>query len=48
MVKKESKVSKLLYAVRRRGIDIDRIYTEDVQSPINDSGLTEEDQESSE
>jgi len=41
MAKKESRVSKLLYAIRRRGVDVDRIYLDDVQTPIDDSGLTE-------
>jgi hypothetical protein len=42
MSKKESRVSRLLYAIRKRGVDIDRIYIDDVQTPIDDSGLTEQ------
>jgi hypothetical protein len=30
---KENRVSKLLYAIRRRGIDVDQIYVTDVQTP---------------
>lgn len=41
MVKKENRVARLLYAIRRKGIDIDRIYIEEVQTPIDDSGLTD-------
>jgi peptidoglycan hydrolase CwlO-like protein len=40
MVKKDTRISKLLYALRKRGVDIDRVYIEDVQTPIDDSGLT--------
>jgi hypothetical protein len=40
MIKKETRVSKLLYALRKRGVDIDRVYVADVQTPIDDSGLT--------
>jgi hypothetical protein len=38
IVKKES--SKLLYALRKRGVAIDRVYGEDTHTPIDDSGLT--------
>lgn len=33
---KENKVSKLLYAMRKRGIDVDQIYIADVQTPMSD------------
>jgi hypothetical protein len=38
IVKKEN--SKLLYALRKRGVGIDRVYGEDTHTPIDDSGLT--------
>lgn len=34
---KESRVSRLLYAMRRRGIDVDQIYVADVQTPMEES-----------
>jgi uncharacterized protein YydD (DUF2326 family) len=38
IVKKEN--SKLLYALRKRCVAIDRVYGEDTHTPIDDSGLT--------